>query len=102
MPDTNISGLPVTGALGDVVGIVPKHDLLRRQTNAARSTSLGPLPDPIAKLLSVQASVQQRTVEAAVRGSKEFAREALLIDPLVNSATAAAKVPDELWEVNSR
>jgi alpha-galactosidase len=62
--------------------------------------SLGPLPDPIAKLLSVQASVQQLAVEAAVHGSKELALEALLIDPVVNSTTAAAKVLDELWEVN--
>jgi len=62
--------------------------------------SLGPLPDPIAKLLSVQASVQQLAVEAAVHGSKEIALEALLIDPVVNSTTAAAKVLEELWEVN--
>jgi alpha-galactosidase len=62
--------------------------------------SLGPLPDPIAKLLSVQASVQPLAVEAAVHGSKEIALEALLIDPVVSSTTAAAKVLDELWEVN--
>lgn len=62
--------------------------------------SLGPLPDPIAKLLSVQASVQQLAVEAAVHGSKEIALEALLIDPVVNSTTAAAKILEELWEVN--
>lgn len=62
--------------------------------------SLGPLPDPIAKLLSVQASVQQLAVEAAVHGSKELALEALLVDPVVNSTTAAAKVLEELWEVN--
>jgi alpha-galactosidase len=62
--------------------------------------SLGPLPDPIAKLLSVQAGVQRLAVEAAVHGSKEIALEALLIDPVVNSTTAAAKVLDELWEIN--
>jgi alpha-galactosidase/6-phospho-beta-glucosidase family protein len=62
--------------------------------------SLGPLPDPIAKLLSVQASVQQLAVEAAVHGSKEMALQALLIDPVVDSTTAAAKVLDELWEAN--
>ena len=44
--------------------------------------SLGPLPDPIAKLLSVQASVQQLAVEAAMHGSKELALQALLIDPV--------------------
>lgn len=62
--------------------------------------SLGPLPDPIAKLLNVQVSVQQLAVEAAVRASKEIALQALLIDPVVNSASAAVKVLDELWEVN--
>ncbi|MFD2180593.1 alpha-glucosidase/alpha-galactosidase [Rhodoplanes azumiensis] len=62
--------------------------------------SLGPLPDPIAKLLAVQAGVQQLAVEAAVRGSKELALEALLIDPVVASTSAARAVLDELWEIN--
>jgi alpha-galactosidase len=62
--------------------------------------SLGPLPDGVAKLLSMQAPVQQLAVEAAVRGSKEIALQALLIDPVVNSTTAAAKLLNELWEVN--
>ena len=62
--------------------------------------SLGPLPDPIAKLLSVQASVQQLAVEAAVHASRELALEALLIDPVVNSTDAAVKILDELWDIN--
>ena len=62
--------------------------------------SLGPLPDPIAKLLNIQVSVQQLAVEAAVHASKEIALQALLIDPVVNSASAAVKLLDELWEVN--
>jgi alpha-galactosidase len=62
--------------------------------------SLGPLPDPIAKLLSTQASIQQLAVEAAVHASRELAMEALLVDPVVNSTSAAAKLLDELWEVN--
>jgi alpha-galactosidase len=62
--------------------------------------SLGPLPDPIAKLLGIQVSVQQLAVEAAVHASKEIALQALLIDPVVNSASAAVKLLDELWEVN--
>jgi alpha-galactosidase len=62
--------------------------------------SLGPLPDPIAKLLGTQVSVQELAVEAAVHASKEIALQALLIDPVVNSASAAVKLLDELWEVN--
>lgn len=62
--------------------------------------SLGPLPDPIAKLMSMAANVQQLAVEAAVHASKELALQALLIDPVVNSASAAVQLLDELWEIN--
>lgn len=62
--------------------------------------SLGPLPTGIAKLLLMQASVQQLAVEAAVKASKELALQALLIDPVINSSTAAVKILDELWELN--
>ena len=62
--------------------------------------SLGPLPDPIAKLMSMQANVQQLAVDAAVHASKELALQALLIDPVINSASAAVQLLDELWEVN--
>jgi alpha-galactosidase len=62
--------------------------------------SLGPLPDPIAKLINTQVNVQQHAVEAAVHASKEIALQALLIDPVVNSASAAVKLLDELWDVN--
>ena len=64
------------------------------------AVSLGPLPDPIAKLLSIQVSVQQLAVEAAVHASKETALQALLIDPVVNSADAAVRLLDDLWKVN--
>jgi alpha-galactosidase len=62
--------------------------------------SLGPLPEPVAKLMSVQVNVQQLAVEAAMHASKELALQTLLIDPVVNSATAARGLLDELWEVN--
>ena len=62
--------------------------------------SLGPLPDAVAKLMSVQVDVQQLAVEAAVNASKELALQALLIDPAINSASAARSLLDELWEIN--
>lgn len=63
--------------------------------------SLGPLPDACAKLLLQQASVQQIAVEAAVRGSKELAMQALLLDPVIHSTAAAKAILDELWEINA-
>lgn len=62
--------------------------------------SLGPLPDAVAKLLATQVGVQQLAVEAAMHASKEIALQALLIDPVVNSADAAVRLLDDLWEAN--
>jgi alpha-galactosidase len=38
----------------------------------------------------MQINVQQLAVEAAVHASKETALQSLLIDPVINSATAAS------------
>jgi len=62
--------------------------------------AVGDLPQAIAALLHTQAGVQQLSVEAAVRGCKRLARQALLVDPVVNSVTAAEKLLEELWQVN--
>jgi len=62
--------------------------------------SLSPLPDQIAKLLSMQVSVPAARSRGRYRASKEIALQALLVDRVVNSASAAVKLLDELWEVN--
>jgi alpha-galactosidase len=61
--------------------------------------SLGPLPDAVAKLLATEVSVQQLAVERPCM-LQELALQALLIDPVVNSADAAVKILDELWDIN--
>lgn len=68
--------------------------------NGIHPISVGPLPEPIARLLMIQINVQKMAVEAALYGSKEMALQALLIDPVVNSIDAAVKILDELWEIN--
>ena len=71
------------------------------QANVATAQSL--LTQSDSTLTSVVSHIQRAqelAVEAAVRASKEIALQALLIDPVVNSASAAVKLLDELWEVN--
>ena len=58
------------------------------------------LPTPLARILTPQVMVQQMAVDAAMHGSKEMALQALLMDPVTNSADAAVKLLDELWEYN--
>ncbi len=86
-----ISNLPANAAVelpivADIAGVHP--------------VSLGPLPDGIAKLMTIQVQVQQMAVEAAMHASKELALQALLLDPVVNSVDAARGLLDELWEIN--
>jgi len=89
---------------GGVIPNLPKNAAIEApiMVDAAgvHPISLGPLPDGVAKLLSAQAAVQEMAVEAAVRASKEIALQALMIDPVVNSADAAIAILDELWEIN--
>jgi len=62
--------------------------------------AVGSLPEPAARMLRMQVSVQQTAVEAAINGSKEIAMQALLMDPVIHSTAAAKGLLDELWRIN--
>ena len=66
-----------------------------------RGVPVGPLPAGIAGICSAQARVQDLVVDAAVKGSRELALQALLIDPVVPSAQAAERTLDELLAVHA-
>jgi len=61
---------------------------------------VGSLPPGLAELLSLQIGPQRISVDAAIRGDKQLALQALLADPVINSTDAAVKILDELWEIN--
>jgi alpha-galactosidase len=69
--------------------------------NGFHPVSVGSLPDGIARMLMREAIVQQMSVDAAVRGSRELALQALLIDPVITSFDAAVAILDELWQANA-
>jgi alpha-galactosidase len=61
---------------------------------------VGPLPEPIAAMCHAQIAVIDRLVEAAVHGDRGVALQALLLDPVVNSAHQAEAILDEMLEVH--
>jgi alpha-galactosidase len=69
--------------------------------DGVRGVQVGALPAGIAALLNTQAQVQNLAVEAAVHGSRELALQALLADPVVQSAEAAERTLDELLRVHA-
>jgi alpha-galactosidase len=61
---------------------------------------VGDLPEGIAALCNTQIGVQKLVVEAAVTGSRQIALQAMLADPVVQSAEAGEKCLDELLAVH--
>jgi alpha-galactosidase len=69
--------------------------------NGIHKVFVGDLPPQTTALMSLQIGAQQMSVEAAVRGDKTTALQALLVDPVINDTEAAQKILDELWEINA-
>jgi len=67
--------------------------------NGIHGVKLGEIPSGLAGLMRNQATVQDLTVEAALTGSKQKALEALLADPVVDSASGAEKMLDEILQL---
>ena len=66
-----------------------------------RGISIGMLPPGIAALCQTQVGVQELAVRAAVTGDRGIALQALLADPVIQSAEAAEKILDELLAVHA-
>lgn len=56
---------------------------------------VGPLPPAIAAVLTARAQQQELTVQAALRGDRELALQALALDPLVPSPDVARRILDD-------
>jgi len=66
-----------------------------------RGVQIGPLPKGIAALCRTQVGVQDLCVDAAVKGSRQLALQAMLADPVVQDAGAAENCLDELLKVHA-
>lgn len=68
--------------------------------NGIHGISIGSLPEPIATMARLQITITDRVVEAGVHGDRHAALQALLLDPVVNSAQQAEAILAELLEVH--
>lgn len=58
------------------------------------------LPEPVTAMCAHQTHIQELCVDAAVKGSRKLALEALLVDPVIHSTSAAEKILDEFLSVH--
>jgi alpha-galactosidase len=61
-----------------------------------RGIRVGALPGPVASMVQNEVEIQKLVVDAAMSGSRDLALQALLIDPVVNSAQKAEAVLDDI------
>lgn len=81
-----ISNLPAE-AVVEVPAVIGSHGITPLR--------VGALPEGIATVLTQRAHQQEITVEAAIKGSRELALQALYLDPLVASLQKATGILDD-------
>ena len=66
------------------------------------AVNVGPLPEQVAPICSLNGSITNLVADAAATGSKDMALQALLLDPTVHSMTKALPMLEEILEYNSK
>ena len=62
---------------------------------------VGDMPEGLAALCNIQIMVQSLVVEAGVSGDMKKAKQALLVDPVVNDQEKALAAFDELMKIHN-
>jgi len=67
--------------------------------NGIHPQKVGALPEPFAAMIRTHLAINELITEAYRTRSKKLLLQALLIDPVVNSVSAAEKMLDEMLEL---
>jgi alpha-galactosidase len=70
-------------------------------SGGARGLKVGPMPQPIAQLLSTRAAQQELLVDAALSGDRRTVLQGLLLDPQITSMEVARSILDESLAANA-
>jgi alpha-galactosidase len=93
--------LPNTGQVSNLLmdAIVETPAIINK--GGIRPIQVGEMPEGLAALCNIQIMIQNLVVEAGVSGDKETAKQALLVDPVVNNHERALLAFEELMETHS-
>lgn len=84
-----IENLP-TGAIVEVPAVI--------NAKGVQGAAIGRLPEPVAELCRRQIAVAELAVEAAVKGDRNIALQALALDPMIDDPEIARKLLDDYLE----
>jgi len=94
IPNDNIITNITKEAIVECPGVINK--------NGIKGVNLGEYPIGLAALLRKQYSVQDLTVEAILKRSKELALQALLADPVIETYWQAKHILDEMLQIQKK
>ncbi len=64
--------------------------------------AMGDLPEPVAYLCRNQITIAELEVEAAVKGCKKTALQAILLDPMINDIDTAKNILDDYLRIHAK
>jgi alpha-galactosidase len=70
-------------------------------SSGLRAVTIGALPGPLAAICRRDIDQTELTVEAAVTGDRRIALQAMLLDPVTDSVTAAERILDQMLVANA-
>ena len=92
--------LPNTGQVSNLItdAIVETPAIINK--GGIRPIQVGEMPEGLAALCNIQIMIQSLVVDAGVSGDMEKAKQALLVDPVVNDHDKALEAFDELMKTH--
>ena len=89
------------GAIANLPGDIFVETPAVIDSSGVRLVQMGDLPKPLAAFNRRDIDQMELTVEAGITGNRNLVRQALLLDPVVDSVSAAEGAMDELMRVHA-
>lgn len=97
-----IVNLPNVGQIEDLPRDAVVETLAELGAAGAQPLTVGPIPGGVLGTLQVHVTNQELLVEAALKGDRQLALEALLNDPLTRDFASAPRMLDELLQAHKQ
>lgn len=101
-PLVEVVNLPNTGQIENLPRGVVVETMGTVAANQVSAHTVGPLPDNLATLLTHHATRFNVVIEAALKGDRRLAHEAMASDPLVRDWNTAGQMLDKLLKANRK
>jgi len=101
-PIVEVVNLPNVGQIENLPRGVVVETMATFHADSVTPHTVGTLPDHLATVLTPHANRDNMVIDAAVRGDRKLAAEAMALDPLVREWNTAGELLDKLLKANKK